>query len=166
MKMMNIKAACGVMFLFVLAVIPRSAQSSEVYACTSKSGNVRIVSDLTQCKQSEHPVTWNSAGAQGPVGPTGPAGPAGPGMSFSRYLLGQVSGLAPAAEFDVHANCTGQDMPIGGGFDIGAVGLNETKDVQVWTSSPDGNGWRCRGKVLSQTESSSITCYVSCLHIE
>lgn len=160
-----------VMFLSAVLIIglPCLSLAAEVYGCASKStGALRIVSGLSQCKTSETTIAWNSAGPQGPPGdqgPVGPQGPAGPSVAFSHYLKGFVSGLPADQEFDFQVDCDAPDLPVSCGFDIGN-GPNETKDVAVWTITPNGNGCQCKGKVMSLTESSSIHCYVSCLHVE
>jgi hypothetical protein len=50
---------------------PSSAPADPVYACVLKSnGSVRIVSATTVCdSRKETPLTWNTAGPQGPPGP-------------------------------------------------------------------------------------------------
>jgi len=67
--------------VFLLLVVPLAAFASDpvLNACVNPgSGNVRIVSDSTDCHANEVPVQWNITGPAGPAGPAGPSGPAGP----------------------------------------------------------------------------------------
>jgi hypothetical protein len=49
------------------------------YGCVNNStGDIRIVSKSTVCKSTEHKISWDQTGPQGPKGPQGPTGPKGP----------------------------------------------------------------------------------------
>jgi len=61
------------------AIAPGTASAETLYGCMNKTnGGVRIVAEGVACQNSEVPVSWSSAGIQGPAGPAGAAGPAGP----------------------------------------------------------------------------------------
>lgn len=59
-----------------------------IFSCVNNTtGAIRIVSNTTVCKSTEHKIEWNQKGARGPQGPQGlqgqqgrqgPAGPQGP----------------------------------------------------------------------------------------
>jgi hypothetical protein len=59
-----------------------------IFSCVNNTtGAIRIVSNTTVCKSTEHKIEWNQKGARGPQGPQGlqgqqgqqgPQGPAGP----------------------------------------------------------------------------------------
>jgi hypothetical protein len=73
-------AVMGLIVIMVI-IIWTSSQGAEnmIYGCyQGRTGLLRIVSDLSKCKKTEIPISWNQAGLQGPQGPTGPQGPQGP----------------------------------------------------------------------------------------
>ena len=49
-----------------------------VQACVKPGGEVRIVQSASDCRKSEHPLSWNVVGPEGPAGPVGPKGDTGP----------------------------------------------------------------------------------------
>jgi hypothetical protein len=58
---------------------PPAPSENVLNGCYQKvNGQLRIVSDTSQCNPSELPISWNIAGPQGPAGLQGPAGPQGP----------------------------------------------------------------------------------------
>ena len=49
------------------------------YGCVNNTtGDIRIVSKSTVCKSTEHKISWDQTGPQGPKGPQGPQGLKGP----------------------------------------------------------------------------------------
>ena len=69
--------------------------STVILACAKKeNGQLRIVADHSECRPSEDPVAWNSAG---PAGPTGPAGPQGPQGSDCQPVQYQFVGFSAGA---------------------------------------------------------------------
>jgi hypothetical protein len=49
------------------------------YGCVNNTtGDIRIVSKSTVCKSTEHKISWDQTGPQGPKGPQGATGPQGP----------------------------------------------------------------------------------------
>lgn len=81
-----------------------------IEACVNKTnGDVRVVSDPSQCRTSERSVHWNVVGPQGPkgdtgdTGPQGPkgdkgdTGPAGPGLIGSACTAGGAAGTVTVA---------------------------------------------------------------------
>lgn len=50
-----------------------------ISGCYQKEqGQLRVVAEGTTCRPSEHAISWNQTGPQGPAGPQGPTGPQGP----------------------------------------------------------------------------------------
>ena len=77
-KQAGVGVSLAVICFLLAAWVPCQAADTEyIYGCENKKGNVRVVGDPSQCKNSETPVTWN-AGATGPQGPQGEQGPTGP----------------------------------------------------------------------------------------
>ena len=56
----------------LLLVLPAAAQDQVINACVKKRGAMRIVSDLSECKRRETPLSWNQVGAQGEPGASRP----------------------------------------------------------------------------------------------
>jgi hypothetical protein len=70
-----------------ITAIPQNASAQAIYACTTSTGTLYVVSAGTTCPGGRPLLTWSVTGPQGPPGPTGatgatgatgPAGPAGP----------------------------------------------------------------------------------------
>lgn len=55
-----------------------ASDGSTVHGCVKPSGQLRIVSDASQCSGAEISLDWSIDGPPGPAGPEGPEGPAGP----------------------------------------------------------------------------------------
>jgi hypothetical protein len=107
--MFRINVSACAFFLIVSCILPTVAQPAPASANASQSstvvtiaacvinttGAVRIVSNTTVCKSTEHKIQWNQTGprgpqgnqgpqgVQGPGGPTGPQGPAGISVGYS-----------------------------------------------------------------------------------
>src|SRR5262245_59454897 len=65
----------------IAVALPDGPDAGVIHACVKSggdAGNVRIVSDPSQCKKNEQALRWNTEGPAGPAGPAGAAGPAGP----------------------------------------------------------------------------------------
>jgi hypothetical protein len=77
-----VSAGVGVMALgFVAYLAAHGGDTSQIHACVTTNGNLRIVTPTTACKPNETALDWNitgSIGPQGPVGPQGAQGPQGP----------------------------------------------------------------------------------------
>ena len=98
--MFRINVRVCAVFLFASCVLPLAAQrptaaSANValppavvlYGCVNNtSGAIRIVSQSTVCKSTEHKIQWNQVGPQGSQGPQGPQGPAGISVGLSATL--------------------------------------------------------------------------------
>jgi hypothetical protein len=80
MKAVFLRTTIVVVAISMLIIaVPCFGADQVIYGCASiKSGALRIVSSLTQCKNGETPLFWNETGPQGPQGLQGPQGPAGP----------------------------------------------------------------------------------------
>src|SRR5262245_2907765 len=61
----------------LFGALPSYSQSTVIFACITKSGQIRIASTSGQCKSNEDETSWSRTGPQGPVGPQGQAGPQG-----------------------------------------------------------------------------------------
>ena len=70
-----IAGAVGV--AYATAAVTKTATTT-INACVKSNGDLKIVSNSSDCKGHEQLLTWNVQGATGPVGPAGPTGPAGP----------------------------------------------------------------------------------------
>ena len=71
----------GVAALLVFAGygFARAASGGDtINGCVSASGALRVVNDGASCRPAETPISWNSAGQEGPAGPAGADGPAAP----------------------------------------------------------------------------------------
>jgi hypothetical protein len=69
--------------IFVLPVFTGQSNADVINACKNdRSGILRIVDDVDDCRSSETPLSWNTEGPQGEQGPTGPQGPPGPPGGF------------------------------------------------------------------------------------
>ena len=55
-----------------------AAAGDEIHGCVAGTGRLRIVALPEDCRTSEDPLTWKSAGETGEQGPEGPRGPEGP----------------------------------------------------------------------------------------
>ena len=65
--------------MLMITVLPCKANENVIYGCYHQpKGELRIVTNLDQCKANEVPIFWNQTVAQGPVGPAGIEGPQGP----------------------------------------------------------------------------------------
>jgi hypothetical protein len=59
----------------VMAVPPVTS----IQACQAdRTGLLRVVTDASECRAAETPLSWNIQGPQGPTGSQGPTGPQGP----------------------------------------------------------------------------------------
>lgn len=62
----------GVSFVFIVATSVQSSAENLIYGCYKKqNGQLRIVSDPSECKPSEVPISWNQAGEPVPTGVPG-----------------------------------------------------------------------------------------------
>jgi hypothetical protein len=59
------------------AAVLQFGGSGPIFACVSRTGDLRLVEDLARCRPYETPLTWNIEGPQGPVGPKGDQGNTG-----------------------------------------------------------------------------------------
>lgn len=79
----RIAAATAVIFVAAAGVAYATGasltSSGSVQACANETnGNLRAVSDASQCRRHEESLSWSVVGPQGAVGPTGAQGPVGP----------------------------------------------------------------------------------------
>jgi len=74
MKRWIVVASLGFLVLGVF-VLPRLAQTQQqtvLYAAVKKNnGQMRLISNPSECLPSEYVISWNQAGLQGPQGPPG-----------------------------------------------------------------------------------------------
>lgn len=65
----------GVSFVFIVATSVQSSAENLIYGCYKKqNGQLRIVSNPSECRPSEVPISWNQAGEQVPPEPQGLTG--------------------------------------------------------------------------------------------
>jgi hypothetical protein len=69
--------------MFTFLAFPVQSDAEVISACKNdRSGRIRIVDDVADCRGSETPLSWNTEGPQGEQGPPGPPGPPGPTGGF------------------------------------------------------------------------------------
>jgi len=79
--MKNLPKVIGIIIILSIVITTQCLAQSIINGCYDKKGNLRIVTDSSDCKDKETFISWNQAGIQGkpgPAGPTGATGPAGP----------------------------------------------------------------------------------------
>ena len=86
----------AIMAIIVFAFFSTECFSQTILGCYhNKNGKLRVVSDFSQCKKTELPITFNT-GEQGPPGPQGPQGPQGeqgpPGVVQGPIVLMETGG--------------------------------------------------------------------------
>jgi hypothetical protein len=67
----------GALLLAVLFIVTRASagDGAVIYGCAQKNnGNLRVVAEGENCRPSEHPISWNQEGPQGPPGQNGADG--------------------------------------------------------------------------------------------
>jgi hypothetical protein len=119
-----------------LAIAEPRGDSGVIKACVNtRSGAVRLVSDLSRCDGPETGVSWNQAGQAGPAGPkgatgaagaVGPAGPAGSagaagGPTGPTGATGAAGATGPAGATGARG-LTGPTGPAGATGATGATG--------------------------------------------
>jgi hypothetical protein len=74
-----------------------SAATDVIQGCYhSTNGEVRIVGQASQCRNTETPIEWNKQGIPGDVGPVGPQGEPGPqGPQGPQGLKGDTGDVGP-----------------------------------------------------------------------
>ena len=80
----------GIMAVVFLIFFSVPCFSQVINGCYhNKNGKLRVVSDLSLCKRTELPITWNVGGTQGPPGPKGDKGDQGePGIQGIQGVQG------------------------------------------------------------------------------
>jgi hypothetical protein len=141
--------------------------TTTIQACVKANGGLRVVADVSSCKQHEQPLVWNVQGPVGPVGPAGPAGPVGPaGPAGPKGDIGATGPTGPAGAMGATGAAgpvgpagpkgdTGAAGPTGPAGPAGPAGPDATADAFVGlfgtntgTSAP-GNGVECTlGQIL------------------
>lgn len=76
--MKKVNVVIGIVILVLVGTTYQCLAQSIINACYDKKGNLRIVTDSSDCRKNETFISWNQAGIQGPPGPVGPQGPQGP----------------------------------------------------------------------------------------
>src|SRR5216683_3006622 len=128
-----------------------------IFACFDKTnGNLRVVASLSECRNSELPLTFNQTGQQGPQGLTGPQGPRGfPGPQGIQGIQGPtgptgpqgiqgVPGLPGLAGYEIVSGtdavvCPAGKTVVGGGASAGFILAAKQALLE---SQPFNNGWR------------------------
>ena len=71
-------AKVGILMSVAFIFFTATCYSQVINGCYhNKNGKLRVISDLSLCKKTELPITWNAGGTQGPPGPQGPQGEQG-----------------------------------------------------------------------------------------
>ena len=105
-------------------VTANQSSAQTIHGCIKKSnGGLRVVSDSSQCKKTETPLSWNQGGSLGPKGDKGDPGATGP-----RGPQGEVGPQGPQGR---------QGIP-GTSFDLSKMYVNETRDYNyAWCNDDD-----------------------------
>jgi hypothetical protein len=117
--------ACVVLIAAVILVLPvakvKATSSGTLSACVNPgNGNMRLVSDSSQCHANESFVTWNISGPPGPPGPTGPTGPAGSSAGGPPFVW-----ICTPANFPNTAGSSGQFLYVyNGGSSSATIAVN------------------------------------------
>ena len=86
LRPVTIGMACLALVVALVMLLPIarvSATSTTLSACVNPgNGNMRLVTDSSQCHANESFVTWNVTGPAGPPGPPGPPGSSAGGPPF------------------------------------------------------------------------------------
>ena len=119
------KVTVGLMLIVALLVItemPCQAQGEVIYGCYGeKSGDLRVVGNLNECKKNEVPIYWNQIGPEGPPGPEPTnlnASNLTSGTIPSERISGVYSGITGIGTLS-SLNVTG-DVTIGGSYRFSA----------------------------------------------
>lgn len=111
---------------------------NELHACYKDpgAGQMRFVSNPTDCKPGETAISWNQSCVQCPQGPTGPQGPAGVSgwQKVSNSVTPDTVGFAKTTT----AVCPGGKQALGGG--VRALGGGSRKIIGSYPTG-SGNGW-------------------------
>jgi hypothetical protein len=127
--------ASGVIAWAAIETVRSTSDGEVIVGCyLNGTGQLRIVSDASECRESETPISWNQTGPAGPPGPPGP-------VSVS-HTSAEVS-LETGESASATASCPSPTIVTGGGFEAPA-------DVQVLESVPAYDGgrlsaWRVTG---------------------
>ncbi len=96
---------CVVLVVALVLLLPLSrvsAAPTTLSACVNPgNGNMRLVSDSSQCHANESFVTWNVTGPAGPPGPPGPTGPAGPSGGGPPFVVACTPANVPHGGSDI-----------------------------------------------------------------
>jgi hypothetical protein len=69
--------------IFTFLAFPGQSDADVINACKNdRSGIIKIVDDIADCRGSETPLSWNTEGPQGEQGEPGTPGPPGPPGGF------------------------------------------------------------------------------------
>ena len=114
---------------FIATPTSANAQGNTVYACVNNSsGEVKIVTSTTVCKNNETLKTWNVVGPTGAIGPqgsagtTGAIGPQGPAGTTGAIGPQGPAGTTGAIGPQGPAGATGAIGPQGPAGATGAIG--------------------------------------------
>jgi hypothetical protein len=125
MKMKMVIATATTFVLIVFFSVPCFSQT--ILGCYhNKNGKLRIVSDFSQCKKTELPITFNT-GEQGPPGPKGDKGDTG------QQGIQGVQGIQGERGLQGIQGIQGVQGPKGDKGDPGAPGTSG--GVNVWSAS-------------------------------
>jgi hypothetical protein len=131
----------GALVVASAALVRAGTEPTTYYACVNNaSGTLRIATQTT-CLKSEHMISWNSVGPQGPTGITGPAGPTGQGPGYVTDHYGESPDIAVYPDSSVIETLHG--LPPGKYIVTAAAGFMADADIgwtKVWCAldSPGG----------------------------
>jgi hypothetical protein len=105
------------MSLAALSIMVYPCFADMIYGCYQKNnGQLRIVTNASECRNSEVFIQWNQVGPQGLIGPAGPQGAPGPaGPVGIQGVIGPIGATGPVGPL-------GAVGPTGAKGDPGATG--------------------------------------------
>lgn len=153
------------------AVSAKVIQSPAVvtfFGCVDNtSGSIRVVSNTTACKSSEHKIHWSQKGPRGPQGPQGlqgaqgPQGPAGISVGYSSVV--SQGAILPAFPGTLIAKSS--PVAASGTYFISASALVDVEDNSgvfcYDTTARSGSPFQFGGSTLIGLQQASITDAIS-----
>ena len=132
---------------FVVTRVLATDLPNVIHACyKNNNGQMRTVSDINDCLNSETPISWNQLGTQGSQGPQGPAGASG-WEKVSSSITPDTTGFAKTTV----AVCPSGKKVLGGG--VRSLGGGSRKVIGSFPTG-SGNGWI--GEVAKSVSSDSL----------
>jgi hypothetical protein len=127
--------AAGLILVLVLvagAMWAYAQNDFDIHACYNPRGVLRIVDDVSNCRDQETELQWNIDGPQGPPGVLG-------FYTVASSVITAPGGTHTTACID----CSAGDQVVGGGFELGREATLDGSwpgDEDTWCVSVDPSG--------------------------